>query len=91
MKQQAPAAPAAAATDGLVQLQVFLQCFEVTFFYKQYLMALRSGAFTHDKKCELGGEWCSLHVCMFSFCVATLHLPSEALPTWLVQPVMRLT
>lgn len=39
----------------LVQLQVFLQCFEVTFFFEQYLMALRAQAFNRDKKCEQAG------------------------------------
>jgi hypothetical protein len=38
--------------EALVQLQVFLQCFEVTFFYEQYLMALRAQAFNREKKCE---------------------------------------
>jgi hypothetical protein len=39
----------------LVQLQVFLQCFEVTFFFEHYLMALRAQAFNRDKKCEQAG------------------------------------
>uniref|UniRef100_A0A383V4D7 Centriolar satellite-associated tubulin polyglutamylase complex regulator 1 n=1 Tax=Tetradesmus obliquus TaxID=3088 RepID=A0A383V4D7_TETOB len=37
--------------EELVQLQVFLQCFEVTFFFEQYLMALRVQAFNRDKQC----------------------------------------
>jgi hypothetical protein len=42
--------------EALVQLQVFLQCFEVTFFYEQYLVALRAQAFNREKKCERGHQ-----------------------------------
>jgi hypothetical protein len=53
-KQQQPPLPQQQQQheNEVVQLQVFLQCFEVTFFYEHYLMALRAQAFSRDKKCE---------------------------------------
>jgi hypothetical protein len=53
-QQQQQLQPPSQQQDGevLVQLQVFLQCFEVTFFYEPYLMALRAQAFNREKKCE---------------------------------------
>jgi hypothetical protein len=51
-QQGAAAELGAGGTPERVQLGVFWQCLEVTFFYEHCLLYIRREAFRKDKKCE---------------------------------------